>query len=199
LIKPLPEGVTLVQIAAEHAEAVVDWRMRPANRSKFLGHATITLESQLACTRQARDDPKGLTCIALHHGTPVGMVALYNIMDGAAEYGRVLIDNDRRRHHIGLAISGRIVAFGFARLGLEQIYANCLVTNRPIHGLLERLGFDRDGTRRHAPSGRDVLRLRITRTAWQSSAARPVFENGLDDVLDPSRAGIAHAEHEQGS
>lgn len=183
LTDSLPDGVTLVPIAAEHAAAVVEWRMRPANRSKFLGQATFTLESQLAWIQRTRGDAKDLNCIALCHGTPVGMVALYDMADGSAEYGRVLVDDARRRHHIGLAISGRIVAFGFARLGLERIHANCLLTNPPIHRLLESLGFDRDGTWRHEPTGRDVLRLRIGRSVWQSSAMRDLFEAGLDDAM----------------
>jgi hypothetical protein len=59
-----------------------------------------------------------MTAVVLREGVPVGMVALYDIADGRAEYGRILVDDACRRRRVGLAISGCIVAFGFAVLKL---------------------------------------------------------------------------------
>lgn len=172
----LPQGLQLVRIAPEHADWVVRWRMQPENRTRFLSDVEMTRASQLAWTERSRRDPTDLTLVALRAGVPVGMVALYDIADGRAEYGRILVDDACRRQCIGLSISGCIVAYGFAVLKLGSIYANCQARNTAILGLLDQLGFVRIGTWRHAPSGQDVVKLEIVRAAWSESAACRVFD-----------------------
>jgi RimJ/RimL family protein N-acetyltransferase len=172
----LPDGLRLVPIAAEHARTVVGWRMDRDNRTMFLQAATITLASQMVWTAQARADGSDLTCIALHQGAPVGMVALYHMGHDTAEYGRVLVDREQRRRGIGRAISGLLLAHGFARLGLEQIQADCLVANDPGQRLLETIGFTRGGVWRHEASGREVGRWHLGREAWWHRPDRALFE-----------------------
>lgn len=160
--------------------------MQPENRVRFLSDVALTTSMQLAWTERSRNDPTDLTCIALRNGLPAGMVALYDIADRKAEYGRILIDDAFRRQRVGLAISGCIVAFGFSVLDLELVYANCLAQNDPILDLLGLLGFVRLGTWRHAPSGRDVVRLEITRQAWGRSAAGDLFSRRFPQLMDLS-------------
>lgn len=163
--------------------------MRPENRARFLSSAEITRDSQLAWTERARNDPTDLTCVAVQGGRPVGMVALYDIAGGSAEYGRIVIDETSRRQRVGLAISGCIVAFGFGALELDLIYANCLSQNRPILDLLGLLGFRRAGTWHHEQSGLDVERLEIGRPAWSDSPASRVFDRLYPSVIQAGASG----------
>jgi len=184
----LPANLRMVRIAPEHAEAVVGWRMQPENRTRFLSDAAITIATQLAWTERSRNDPADMTCVALRDGSPVGMVALYGIADGNAEYGRILVEERFRGERVGLSISGCMIAFGFGVLALERVFANCLAENAPILGLLGLLGFTRVGTWRHDPSGRDVVTLEIVRKAWAEAAARPTFDRLFPTVMDASCA-----------
>jgi RimJ/RimL family protein N-acetyltransferase len=178
----------LVRIAPEHAESVVRWRMQPENRARFLSDAEFTVAAQLRWTERSRNDSTDMTCVALRDGLPVGMVALYDMADRGAEYGRILVDDSCRRQRVGLAISGCVVAFGFGVLGLERIFANCLAQNAPIIGLLGLLGFTRIGAWRHEASGRDVATLEITGAAWAGSAACKAFERLSPSMMDASCA-----------
>lgn len=181
--QPHPDGLILVPIATKHAGTVVRWRNEPGNRVMFLGNETITLASQIGFTARIRADSSDMTRIAICRGRPAGMVALYGIRDGAAEYGRVLVDGTVRRQGIGRAISGLILAAGFARLGLERIHANCLVSNTAIHALLEALGFVRGAAWHHAASGREVLRLELDRATWHRHPARAFFEVACETAV----------------
>lgn len=182
----LPQDLKMVRIAPEHADWVVRWRMQPENRLRFLSDVEISRASQLAWTERSRLDSSDLTLVALRRGVPVGMVALYDVVDGCAEYGRILVDDACRRRHVGLAISGCIVAFGFATLRLERIYANCLAGNEAILGLLDQLGFVRVGTWLHSHSGRDVVKLEVDRVVWSRSVARRLFDRLYPVVVDPA-------------
>ncbi len=185
------QDLRMVRIAPDHADWVVRWRMQPENRARFLSDVEITREMQLAWTERSRNDPTDLTLVALRAGAPVGMVALYDIADGHAEYGRILVDDACRRRRVGLAISGCIVAFGFAALKVESIHANCQALNTAILGLLDQLGFVRIDTWRHAPSGQDVVKLEIVRAAWSESAACGFFDRLIPVVVHPEcAAGI---------
>lgn len=179
----LPAGLSLVPIAAEHAATVVRWRMDPRNRPLFLTADAITVTSQLAWTVRASADVTDLTCVALLAGGPVGMVALYRVERGEAEYGRVLVDARHRRLGIGGAVSGMIIAHGFARLGLRCIHADCLAGNDPGQRLLASLGFARCGVWRREPSGPEVVRLGLDRRAWARAAMGTPYERHLDQVL----------------
>ena len=189
----LPQDLQMVRIAPEHADWVVRWRMQPENRARFLSDVEITRASQLAWTERSRMDPTDLTLVALSEGVPVGMVALYDVADGCGEYGRILVDDTYRRRHVGLVISGCIVAFGFAVLKLERIYANCLGGNAAILGLLDQLGFVRVGSWLHPHSGRDVVKLEIQREVWSGSVARSIFDRLYPVVVDPACAVMLKA------
>jgi RimJ/RimL family protein N-acetyltransferase len=175
---PAPaKELRLVPLSVDHASCVVHWRNDPASRPFFLGSGDLRYDSQIVWTQRQRQDPADHTFIALWGEMPVGMTAVYGIQAGEkiAEYGRLLIDPAWRRRGIGIAITGLVLAHGFGSLGLEMIYSNCLFDNRPIHNLLQTLGFHAAGRWHHAASRRDVTRLELAATAWNASAPNEVY------------------------
>lgn len=191
---PPPRELRLVPLSADWAADVVRWRNDPANRCFFLGSGELTVPGQLAWTERQRRDPHDHTFIALWEQIPVGMGGIYGVDPAtrSAEYGRIVVDPGWRRRGLGRAITGLLLAHGFAALDLELIFANCLRDNRPIIALLQGLAFTPAGSWRHEASDRKVTRLEVATRAWEGSPWALICADRLPRAVKPkAEAGPA--------
>jgi len=114
--------------------------------TKFLSKLPhITMEMQLAWYNKDLSD---ITCCTFaieetdRLNKIIGSLALYNISDNTAEFGRALIgDADARGKGMGFLATTLCLYLGFTKLGLETITANVHEENMPAIHAYEKSGF----------------------------------------------------------
>lgn len=168
-LKPLSldgPDVRLVPLAEGDSEQVVRWRNDPRIGALFRTSG-FTVERQRAWVQARASDPTDFTyAIRNRQSAAVGMIALYDIDDtaSAAEFGRIIVDPRAQRRGYGRQATELILAFGFDRLALELIYANCLAANAPILALLRGAGFAEVRSFADDAMGKQFVRLECSRS-----------------------------------
>ncbi len=72
----------------------------------------------------------------------IGAAALYNAANGAAEFGRLVIDRTKTdRGGLGVQVTRAVCKFGFEELGLIRIYLEVFENNLAARKTYERAGF----------------------------------------------------------
>ena len=113
-------------------------RSRPAN-----GRQQREFFEEVVCG----DETVNLLIVA--DGTPVGTVA-FNSIDREARRAEIgyWIAPDHHRQGYGTDAVERLVAYGFDQLGLHKVEARVFEFNEASRGLLESVGFEREGVHR---------------------------------------------------
>lgn len=140
------EGIKmkLVTISEPDAQDMVDLRNNPAY-NKFLSNANqvITPDHQLNWMRNVMDrqDCIDFKVVTKNGNTFCGTIALYDIEDGQAEFGRYMATN------AVAAIESEylILKFGFETLGLDRIYCNTVKDNTKVWQQHTKYGFRKTG------------------------------------------------------
>jgi RimJ/RimL family protein N-acetyltransferase len=90
---------------------------------------------------------------------------------GVFELGIELYEPADRGRGVGRQATALITSMLFERFGAHRVQASTDAENRPMHAVLERLGFVREGRLRAfmpSPNGpRDYLMYAITRDDWE--------------------------------
>jgi len=127
-----------------HTSHVVKWRSDPENSRWFLTSQTITAEGHEKWLAQQSASGKHFNwLIQLNDGTPVGMIAVYNLdtSTGTAEFGRLLIgEPDALGKGIGREASELAIALSVSA-GLSELYLSVLKSNAKARALYDKLGF----------------------------------------------------------
>lgn len=153
--------LVLRPIVASDADVVWSWRgSLPA----------VSLPGMRRFVRGVRRDPTRHTFIALAAGEPVGMFRIYERGLNDADIGCVLA---RPAQGLGYGTEGAraLLDFGFRRLKLHRIWADCDVDNVRSIRLMTKLGMKREGRlREHRLVGRtwrDSLLFAILDHEWK--------------------------------
>jgi len=132
-------------------------------------------ETEAYVARNAQEG-KGFQCWAITAGDDValGWVILIDGKPGVKEIGYIL-RRDRWGAGIAREAVARVIDYGFAELELRRIFADTDPENTGSIGLLERLGFQREGHLRSEwlthMGVRDTLIFGLLRGEWQGSGA----------------------------
>jgi len=138
------QSCTLTLLTPAHTGHVVKWRNDPENSRWFLTSQTITAEGHEKWLAQQSASGKHFNwLIQLNGGTPVGMIAVYNLDPsiGTAEFGRLLIgEREILGKGIGREASELAIALS-ASAGLSELYLSVLKSNVKARALYDKLGF----------------------------------------------------------
>lgn len=162
----------------EDLDAVQRWMndprlWRPALDAKPMNGALA--EDFFETTLTTEDDAKLLACV---DDDPIGVVSLTGSQYGptATDRARSMelayhLDPDFHGEGYGSEAAELVVEYGFADLNLERIEASAGAFNDASRGLLESLGFQREGARRDAAYYRgdyhDMLIYGLLREEWE--------------------------------
>lgn len=137
------DHIYLRPMTEDDADLVVSWRNDPEIGRWLFSRERLTRESHLDWFRGSREGRLDFIICLAGSGRPIGTVTLKDIDlgNGVAECGKMI--GDRTQWGKGLASEAYrlLLAFGFARLGLDCVYARCLSMNTRSIRLNKRLGF----------------------------------------------------------
>ena len=123
--------------------------LRNQKRHCFLTQQEITEEQQMRWYRSyllKNDDYMFAVTDKDNPSLFIGAIGLYDITDGAAEVGRVIIDKENfPKKGIGGQAVRAVCAIGFARLSLKCIYAKVLPNNIASLTMFRKLHFPEVG------------------------------------------------------
>lgn len=133
----------------EESDALLMRVLRNQKKHCFLTQYEISEEQQIAWYHNylsKENDYMFAVGSADHPDLFIGAVAVYDIKNGVAEVGRVIID---KNHYPQKGLGGSAVKaacrIGFADLKLELIYAKVLVENIASLTMFRKLGFIETG------------------------------------------------------
>ena len=166
-------GFRLRPITESDAAFVVALRNSPHAAGK-IGAGARTVEDQLAwLVRHFAVPDDYLFIIESAAGCePCGMLGIYGIDGKSGEWGRWVI-----RPGVPAAAASALLALDicFGRLGLEEVWARIVATNREVISFHERIGYERIGSSTVQLSGtsQDVpmVEYRATKARWSSIRA----------------------------
>lgn len=160
VLNPIVDGdAELRMLTSADLPLTLAWRNHPDSRRWFHSTATITPEAHTAWYTRYLDRADDYVFVIEVADQPVAQVALYDIADGTAEFGRMLVNPDAR---------GRGISHRATRL--------CLRVADEVLALTET----------HLEVKRDNLRAI---RAYEAAGFRPVQDaEGLDGSLVMRRA-----------
>lgn len=145
--------LTLRQFRLADAPDVLVFRGDP-HVQRFNGPVYESLEEARASIRRAHEEyatRTGITWAVTFHGEDVALGG-FAFHDWSHHHRRAEVGYDLARAYWGRGIASEalraLLRFGFDRLNLNTIYAGTIADNHESVRLLERLGFQREGTRR---------------------------------------------------
>ncbi len=155
--------IILREISEEDSPLVVKWRNAELPRKTFFSDELLTEEKQLKWVQRYKENTSDITLIIEKGNNPIGMVALYNICDEKAEFGRLLIgEKEYRGYGYAKEASKLILEYGLKNLGLRFIYAKVFEDNKPALSLYIALGFEVKKRELHG-DGRIILVMLLNR------------------------------------
>jgi len=124
--------ITLRPIAEQDLELLRTWR-NDSQATTYLAkipHITTEMQRQWFAKDQADSTAYTFAIVLTDTDELIGSVAVYNIADKQAEYGRIFIGNMKHRGRgLGFKALASILFFAFERLGVEKIVAHVYENN----------------------------------------------------------------------
>jgi RimJ/RimL family protein N-acetyltransferase len=105
-------------------------------------------------------------------GLPVGTHGLYNLADGSAEAGRLIIRPD-----VPAAVSTSLITFdlAFGEMGLKELRGTSVSTNQKVHSYVRKFGFRQTrietGAKLIAGQPVDIVHFAMTAEEWSQNRA----------------------------
>lgn len=139
------DNINLRPIGIEDLQSVVLWRNKNSVRKWFINDNLIELEKQMDWFKKYLNTPNDYIFIIEEDKElkqAVGMVALYNIKDDEAEFGRFFIGVDEARGKgLGVKVVKMICQFAMQRLKIQKVYLEVLENNIAAKSVYEKCGF----------------------------------------------------------
>jgi RimJ/RimL family protein N-acetyltransferase len=156
---PIVDGdATLRMLTTGDLPATMAWRNHPESRGWFHSTGEISAERHAEWFRRYLERDDDYVLILEIAGVPVAQVAVYDVSDGAAEFGRLLVDPAAR----GRGISHRAIAlclrFATDVLGVREIYLEVKRDNVRAIRAYEAAGFRVDESREGTDGSLAMLR-----------------------------------------
>lgn len=164
---PLTDGAgTLRSLRESDLPTTLAWRNDEASRHWFHSNDRVAWSDHAAWFQRYRLRADDHVFILEIGGEPVAQVSLYDIADGSAEFGRLLVDPQARGRGAGLLASALCVQAADEVLELRSLHLEVKSHNDAAIRIYERLGFavvphrpTREGSRymvRSRPDGATV-------------------------------------------
>jgi len=145
------DGFTLRTLAERDLPTTLEWRNHPDSRVWFLTTQEVSWETHQAWFAKYLDKVDDVVFVVDNGQEIVAQVALYDIADGHAEFGRLLVAPGARGlglSHIAIDLCMRVAD---EQLGLESVVLEVRDDNHRAIAGYERAGFVRDDAARRAP------------------------------------------------
>lgn len=159
----LLEPIRLVPLSAEDSEKMRVLRNR--NRHCFVYSGEIGKKAQAAWYESYLNRPDDYMFSVIYEpaGAWIGAVGFYDIADGEAEFGRLLVDGAAvGKRGLGVIVTKAACQIGFEQMGLHRIRLEVYADNTAAIKTYERAGFSRFGEYKD-DTGRPMLRMEIFR------------------------------------
>jgi RimJ/RimL family protein N-acetyltransferase len=154
-------AVRLREVTRGDAEDLYRWRMDERSRPMFRSVATVPFDAHRAfMDRYFTGGNTDHWFVIEAAGAPVGTITLYNLSaDGhEAEWGRLVVDPDRRGHGYGQRALALLIAHARA-LGVRRLRCEVLESNAVAASLYTGAGFRTTGVDEAA--GRRFVQLAL--------------------------------------
>lgn len=161
VVAPLVDGETTIRPLERHdLPLTLAWRNHPESRAWFHSTELIAPEQHEAWFGKYCDRLDDFVFIVEISREPVAQVALYDIADGRAEFGRLLVDPGARGRGISHIATGLCLRIADEALMLDEVHLEVKRDNSRAIVAYERAGFVVDPD----TSGTDgSLKMRRTR------------------------------------
>lgn len=159
--------VQLRPLAHGDIESLRLWRNDVKNSRYIRKIDSISPEAQEAWFASYLEDPDTLTFAIEASGELAGSVALYEINDIQAEFGRLMV-GERKGSGIGGKATYGILKIAFEDLGLSEVLAEVSVDNTPAIVIYTKLGFRVTGRSYNELAQMDEFSLVIDRDRFES-------------------------------
>lgn len=144
--------------------------LRNRNRNWFVYSEEITPEVQKAWYQRYLEQEGDYQFSAFYREVWVGAAALYDVADGQAEFGRLLVDRAAAdRGGLGTEITSALCRLGFEQLMLKAIRLEVYTDNVPAQITYLKAGFRPTGLLQDY-SGREMLCMTAIR---ETAGTRP--------------------------
>ena len=155
--------IVLMTLGKSDIEILRTWRNQKNIRNYYIYQEIITSEQQVTWWDEYKYNKNDFMFLIRLIGSNVniGAIALYNICEQEAEFGRLMIPDEQNRGR-GLALKAcqLILQFGFEKLGLQRIYLRVLAGNIKAKNVYIHAGF------RFTTANGDIDLYELTATEW---------------------------------
>lgn len=134
-------GLTLRPLRAEDLALTRAWRNHADSRRWFNSTDEVTEEGHLAWFQSYLERHNDFVFITEADGTPIAQSALYDIADGEAEFGRLLVSPDARGRGYAHAVTALTLRCADEQLGLERVRLEVKPDNVRAIAAYVRAGF----------------------------------------------------------
>ncbi|WP_330666319.1 nucleotide sugar dehydrogenase [Vallitalea sp.] len=139
------DNISLRPINIDDLQSVVLWRNKSFVRKWFINDNLIELEKQKNWFSRYLNTPNDYIFIIdedKEFKQAIGMVALYNIEDDEAEFGRFFIGVDKARGKgLGTKVVKMVCQFAIQKLKIQKVYLEVLEHNIAAKSVYEKCGF----------------------------------------------------------
>jgi RimJ/RimL family protein N-acetyltransferase len=138
-------NVKLRPLELNDIESLRIWRNNPEN-SKYLKQiGYITPQQQIEWFHNYLNNDDEITFAIVDNeilNTIVGSVSLYNFKGGKAEFGKILIGEERaHKRNIGLNATKAVLKIAFDKLNLKEVFLECYEHNASAQKIYKKAGF----------------------------------------------------------
>lgn len=126
-------------VTVDDAQFIIDTRLEDAERNRFIHRISSEVSLQKDWLREnlEREDDYYFVVENLITGEPEGLIGIYGIKDGGAEWGRWVI---RKSSFAAVESVDLIYQVAFGHLGLEELYCRTLCLNTPVVSFHNSIG-----------------------------------------------------------
>jgi len=165
---------------ARHAATLAAAYNDPHN-APLLGHTDDVDDDDVIAHYEDVAAAGGRNFLVFLDGALVADADLRKVGGGAAEFAFLVASPAAQGKGLGTRIATMIHAFGFARLGLDRIYASIIPDNTASRRVFEKLGYHEDASpvaRAYADEPGDIT-MAIDRTTFERMHAQAMAEIGI--------------------
>lgn len=146
VLPPLREDdAELRMLTADDLPTTLAWRNHDDSRAWFHSTARISPEDHRAWFERYLGKDDDYVFVLDIDGTAVAQVSLYDVADGAAEFGRLLVDPEARGRGHSHRATGLCLRVADEVLGLHSVYLEVKRDNARAIRAYEAAGFRADG------------------------------------------------------